>query len=182
VYFYTRGGSFKSEAFVAVLRFVNYLEEHKRLKDFVQVRAKFEDFLVDHKEATALIVHKYGTGERNIPWLFVYYKSLFDQLLAGSSPAEIKKLIAKDHNFAFLSVPPPPKAAPPGKGKSFTAGTKTAAYFAQALQGAVKCGLCGARVHKNSMQIDHVTMKKDGGHGGLENAQVAHPYCNSIKQ
>ncbi len=183
VYFYTRGGTFKSESFLAVLRFVNWLEEEKRLKEFQQVRAPFEEYLIAHKEATALIVHKYGTGERSIPWLYAYYRGLFEKLLAGTSFAQIDRSIAKDKNFAFLSVPPPPKAVPSGavKGKAFSTGTKTAAFFEQALPGCVKCALCGARVHKNSMHIDHKTMKKDGGHAGVSNAQVTHPYCDSVK-
>jgi uncharacterized protein DUF262/HNH endonuclease len=181
VYFYTRGGTFKSEAFLAVIRFINYLDESKLLKEFHKVRAQFEEYLIAHKEAMALIVHKYGTGERSIPWLYTFYRSLFENLAAGHTFAQIDKSIKKDHRFAFLSVPPPPKAQPTAAGKSFSASTKTAAYFAQALQGAVKCSLCGARVHKNSMHIDHKTKKQHGGHAGVSNAQVTHPYCDSSK-
>lgn len=28
--------------------------------------------------------------------------------------------------------------------------------------------------------VDHIIRKRDGGEGSLENAQLAHPYCNSI--
>ena len=182
VYFYTRGGTFKSEAFLAILRIVNFLQEEKKLKDFQKVRAAFEDYLVSHKEAIALIGHKYGTGERSIPWLYTYYRSLYERLSSGSTAAQIDKAIAKDQNFAFLSLPAPaPKFKLPGKSQNFSTGTKTAAYFATALEGGVRCSICGARIHKNSMHIDHKTAKKDGGHAGLTNAQVAHPWCDSSK-
>jgi len=182
VYFYTRSGAFKSEAFLATVRFINYLDKEQKLKDFQRVRANFEDYLVSHKEAAALIVHKYGTGERSIPWLYLYLKNLFEKLVAGATHSQFDQVIAKDPNFAFLSVPPPPKTIPGGRGKAFSAGTKTAAYFAQALQSAIKCALCNARLHKNSMHIDHKMPQRDGGHAGLSNAQVTHPYCDSSKR
>ena len=100
----------------------------------------------------------------------------------GDTKDALSKKIALDVNFAFLSVPPPPKAAPGANaGKNFSTGTKTAAYLGQALQAAVKCGLCNARLHKNSMHIDHKTSKQDGCHSGLSNAHVTHPYCDSSK-
>jgi len=182
VYFYTRGGAFKSEAFLAALRFVNKLEQEGKFKEFQKVRDAFENYLVAHKEAVALIVHKYGTGERSIPWLYVYLRSLFDQLSSGMSPEQIDKARATNHDFAFLSVPPPKKANPNGStNRDFSTSTKTAAYFATALQGAVRCGICNARVHKNSMHFDHIVKKSDGGHAGLANAQVAHPWCDANK-
>ena len=182
VWFYARGGSFKPEAFFAAYRFVCELEQKSRLKNFTNVRSMFENYLVDHKEALALIVHRFGTGNRSIPWLVSYYNFLFEQFDAGKTAAQVTQALASDQGFSFLTAPPPgAKSKAPGKKPSFSSGIKTAAYFAQALSSCVCCGLCGARIHKNSMHIDHIQGIAHGGHAGLTNAHVVHPYCDSIK-
>ena len=48
-----------------------------------------------------------------------------------------------------------------------------------ALKNALRCKICNARIHTNSITIDHITRKEDGGIGNFENAQLAHPYCNT---
>jgi len=53
--------------------------------------------------------------------------------------------------------------------------------YAAALPNGARCDLCGALVHKNSVQFDHNMPRRDGGSAALENARVSHPYCNSIK-
>lgn len=111
-----------------------------------------------------------------------YYNFLFENFVAGMTAEQVTAKLAEEQDFKFLTVPPPPaKPNDPGKPKNFSSNTKTAAYFAQALAGCVRCKICDARVHKNSMHIDHAAAKKDGGHSGLGNAQVTHPYCDSSK-
>ncbi|WP_430734266.1 HNH endonuclease [Fodinisporobacter ferrooxydans] len=39
--------------------------------------------------------------------------------------------------------------------------------------------MCGGYLHKNSISIDHVVRRQDGGTNAADNAQLAHPYCNS---
>lgn len=183
VYFYTRGGVFKAESFFAALKFFSELDEKALLKDFHKIRAPFEDYLVTHKEAVALLVHKFGTGQRSIPWIYSYYQLISDKFRSGLSESEVTKALAANNDFTFLTLPPPsskPKTS--GKKPAFSNNTKTAAYFANALNGGVRCHLCHARVHKNSMHIDHNVAMKDGGHAGLTNAEVAHPWCDSSKE
>lgn len=182
VYFYTRGGAFKPEAFFGAMKFIDEIESKNWFKKFQAIRSVFEDYLVDHKEAIALIVHRFGTGNRSIPWVHAYYKFLFEKFDDRMTPEKVTAELGQNAEFKFLTVPPPPpKQSASGKPMNFSSNTKTAAYFAQALAGCVRCKICGARVHKNSMHIDHATAKKDGGHSGLENAQVTHPYCDSSK-
>lgn len=182
VYFYTRGGSFKAEAFFAAIKFFDELESKNKLKKFTAIRSAFEDYLVAHKEAAALIVHRFGTGNRSIPWLHAYYNFLFERFDAGMTAEQITAALCDDADFRFLTLPPPaPKPKASGKAQNFSSNTKTAAFFAQALSACVRCAICGARMHKNSMHIDHATEKRNGGHAGLSNAQVTHPYCDSSK-
>ena len=36
-------------------------------------------------------------------------------------------------------------------------------------------------LHPQSLSYDHIVGKKSGGLGNIENCQLTHPYCNSIK-
>jgi hypothetical protein len=66
------------------------------------------------------------------------------------------------------------------KRKGFTTDVKSAAFLKDALgDNAVRCKICDCHIHPNAMTIDHTEDKKYGGTGSLDNAQLAHPYCNS---
>ncbi|HMO20558.1 MAG TPA: HNH endonuclease signature motif containing protein [Candidatus Melainabacteria bacterium] len=39
--------------------------------------------------------------------------------------------------------------------------------------------MCGGAIHLNSITIDHIVRKSDGGLGVSDNGQIAHPFCNS---
>lgn len=49
----------------------------------------------------------------------------------------------------------------------------------KSLKSVNKCAICEGLFHRNSITIDHKVRKVDGGLGNNENAQLAHPYCNS---
>ncbi|WP_442583874.1 HNH endonuclease [Mesorhizobium sp. ASY16-5R] len=42
-----------------------------------------------------------------------------------------------------------------------------------------RCRICGARIDKKSMHLDHVVEKSSGGLADIENSQWLHPYCDS---
>jgi 5-methylcytosine-specific restriction endonuclease McrA len=63
--------------------------------------------------------------------------------------------------------------------KDFNTGQKSAIYIRDALQNAPTCKICGGMIHRNSISIDHLHRKQDGGLATLENGQLTHPYCNT---
>lgn len=183
VYFYTRSGTFQPTVFIAVSGFVEDLQHRNKLIEFTKHRRDFEEFLIAHKEATTLLIKQLGSGPRHIPRLREYYGLILSGLVAGKDRHRIESDLSNNASFAFLTKIPafnlPPD--PAQEGKAFKRGTKTAAFFAAALPNGARCNLCGALVHKNSIQFDHDTPKRDGGSAALANAKVSHPYCNSIK-
>jgi hypothetical protein len=183
VYFYTRGGAFQPSALLATSRFLEGLDSKNRLSKFIGIRGSFEDFLIAHKEALGLIVHKFGSGGRHIPWLHEYYERIADGLWMKQSPDEIWKTLGDSKEFSFLAVPLAPRYEDPlqKKGGRFSDSTKTASYFAAALPGAVRCELCGGLIHTNSVHTDHKIRRRDQGANDLANAHPVHPYCNAIK-
>lgn len=178
VYFYTRGGRFQPAAFLAVSQFIDSLIEGDRLNVFTEHRAPFEAFLMDHKEVYSLVVSKRGSGKRSRPALLSFFDKVLTLLAEGKKDADILKEIGKESLFYSLLAPQPQRAATPGE-TPFATTTKSAAFIQELVDNGVRCGICGALVHRNSMQTDHVVPKKDGGGAHFRNAQVAHPYCNS---
>jgi hypothetical protein len=183
VYFYTRSGTFQPTVFQAVSGFFEELASRDKLIRFTTHRQLFEDFLIQHKEATSLLIKQLGSGARHIPRLREYYNRILDGLIAGKSLEAIQGGFSDDPNFAFLTAPRPADLRPEsttGDG-SFKRGTKTAAFFAAALPQGARCRLCGALIHTNSVQFDHDISRRDGGPTDMSNARVSHPYCNSIR-
>ena len=129
----------------------------------------------------SLLIHKFGSGDRSLPWLERYYRKALGGLWEGRSGDEIQASFAADQNFAFLTVPRPAGVRPESTKtkRPFNTETKTAAFFATALPNGTRCGICGALVHKNSVHFDHRRRVREGGSGEVGNAQVAHPFCDS---
>ncbi len=184
VYFYTRGGAFQPSALLATSRFLEDLAARGKLREFTQIRAAFEAFLLSHKEALGMIVHKFGSGGRHIPWLNVYYQRIAEGMWTGISEDEIWKNLGDSREFSFLSVPPETRirhAQVTGRGAKFSDSTKTAGFWNAALPGAVRCHLCHSLIHTNSVHTDHVMRRRELGGSDMKNAHPSHPYCNSIK-
>lgn len=179
IYFYSTTGRHQPPAFLAVAGFVKELVEKGRLNKFTERRAKFEDFLLAHKEFVNQVVGKFGGGFKSYDRLKEMYHLILDGLIDGKNESEILAALENHPELYFL------KATPPNSGNivtaaNFSANTKSAVFMRDALaQPRERCGICTARLHVNSIQIDHVQRKADGGLGALDNAQLSHPYCNS---
>ena len=183
VYFYTRSGTFQPSAFLATLMFLDGLETRRRTVEFTKHRRAFEEFLTEHKEAMSLIVHRYGSGERSVPWIAKYYDSILDGLLGGKSLVDIHASFGANSDFMFLVAPRRSGGHPPStkEKRSFNTNTKTATFFAAALPNGARCALCGALAHRNSLQTDHIILRRNAGPADASNAQISHPYRNSVK-
>lgn len=177
VYFYTRSGAFQPAAFLAVSNFMEDLAAKGKLNEFIEVRKDFERFLLDNKEVYSLTVSKLGSGQRSRPALERFLQFVLAGIREGKSAEVIKKELGTDSVFAFLDTPKPKRGA--GNSGSFSTSTKTAAFIAELATNGLRCGICEALLHKNSIQTDHIVDKKHGGGAHLENAQISHPYCNS---
>jgi 5-methylcytosine-specific restriction endonuclease McrA len=154
-----------------------------QLLDFLKARRQFEDFLIAHQEALGMIVHRYGSGGRHIPWVHEYYKRVATGLWGGKTADDIWAELGRTDAFSMLANPPGSRLRGIGRNDSgdFADSTKTASYWSAALPGAVRCHLCQGLIHTNSVQTDHLTPRAKGGSVDMKNAHPAHPYCNSIK-
>lgn len=178
LYFYSRNGTFQPSALLSFVVLMKDWETTDYLA-FIEVRAKFEEFLLRNRNVTEAI-RKLGTGNRSRPRIIGFYRSIINQLREGKSVEAIENNLRSTDEYGFLIEPgesPTPMLAL--EGGSFNRETKGAAYLAEFLPKAPTCPTCGGLMHRNGMQVGHKTAKRDGGSGDPANAMMQHPFCNS---
>jgi hypothetical protein len=105
-----------------------------------------------------------------------------DLILQGKDQETIAHSFRESGEFSYLSPDDKSDSAEGSdtrKGKRFSRGVKSAAFLRDALQSVVRCSICEAPLHKNSIQFDHATRRREGGAAVLANAKPSHPFCNS---
>lgn len=176
VYFYSATGNYQPTAFLAAVDLIEELLKRDGFNQFCVVRKTFEDLLVKHKVYINLIVRKYGSGYRALNALSRLYAHILTGLLNNKSEEEIIPSLGEDESLNFLG---PIVDYDKGIRREFTKELKSKVFLKEALETAVVCAICGARVHRKSFTFDHIKNRREGGHGSEENAQISHPYCNS---
>ncbi|RYE16678.1 MAG: hypothetical protein EOP45_17080, partial [Sphingobacteriaceae bacterium] len=177
VYFYSQEGRHKVASFYATVAFVMKLQETKRFEWFTGLRNRFEEFILKYDYLVQQIVRRYRGAYASYPYIMTFYFDILEELGKDSSNLErIAENIAKleQHNYLSLLADKEFLAS-----KDFSTEKKSAVYINEALNTALRCKICHARVHRNSISIDHNVRKQDGGIGVPENGQLTHFYCNS---
>ena len=152
------------------------MERTNAFRDFTNVREKFERFILDNKSFANQVTVKIGSGPKGFMPLKRLYQTVVDGLQGGETSSQIIKALGEDGEFKFLT---PDDRITPTNAKRFSRETKSATFLKEALQNAIRCRICNGLLHFNSIHIDHIIRKQDGGLGVADNAQLAHPYCNS---
>jgi hypothetical protein len=176
VYFYSATGRHQPTSFLAIIELMMEMERDKSFNAFTDIRQKLEEFLLENKSFANQVTVKIGSGPKGYLPLKNLYKLIIDNLAGGKDSKEILALLAGTPAFRFLT---PDDGITPTTSRRFSRETKSATFLKEALQGAIRCKICGGFLHFNSISIDHIIRKADGGLGVAENAQLSHPYCNS---
>ena len=176
VYFYSQDGRHKIASFYAIIALLNYLEEKNMFNSFILVRENFEDALLKYDYLVQQINRRYRSALGSYMHIKDFYLALINKL---NSQSDINKIITEimnhaDFNYLTASVEPSEITS-----NKFSTERKSAVFIKEALQNAPKCQICRGIIHRNSISIDHVTRKEDGGLGSLDNGQISHPYCNT---
>ncbi|WP_337528860.1 DUF262 domain-containing protein [Zhenhengia sp.] len=177
VYFYSLRGRHKIASYYAILDFVMYLEQQGRLNDFIKIRSSMEEILLNYEFLVQQIVRKYRQSKNGYTHIKDYYVALMESLLQGKNVHETIDTIVKSKEFSYLTKAI--QGEKEVKSKTYTKERKSLAFIVESVKNANRCAICNGLLHKNSITIDHKVRKSDGGLGSLENAQLAHPYCNS---
>jgi hypothetical protein len=176
VYFYSATGRHQPTSFLAVVNLMKEFEKRDHFATFTKYRRKFEDFIVKYKDFPNQVVVNSGSGLKGYVKLEQLFSEILRQIEKGKDEVGVIDALSADERFKFLRVTAPTLAT---KRKGFSTDVKSAAFLKDALDNAVRCKICDCHIHPNAMTVDHTEAKRDGGTGSLDNAQLAHPYCNS---
>jgi hypothetical protein len=172
VYFYSQSGRHKPVSLYAIIALVKDFESNQNLlHTFLSVREKFETFLLENDDLIAQITRKKRGGMEafnDIKELFIAIINAmkYNSLDIFTEIVKIKKFqYLKKNNNVF---------------EHYTASDKKSTVFlTKAMDSVIKCEICGGFMHKNSISIDHIQRKEDGGNNNVNNLQTTHFYCNT---
>lgn len=177
VYFYSIEGKHKPASFYFTLAFIKELDQKNKYNDFTKVRNKFEEFLLGYEYVIQQISRKYRSAFKAIPHVVEFYFQIIEQLLQGKTVKECVEHTILNDKFEYITL----QATPESKEifSNFTTSSRSEVFIKEALKNGLTCKICNGFIHKNSITIDHIERKEDGGKGVAENGQIAHPYCNT---
>lgn len=176
VYFYSQEGRHKIASFFATVLFVMELEEKNKINDFINVREAFEGILLEFDFLVQQINRKYRTSTASYPYIKNYFFKIIELLNNGIQKDNVINKILDVPDFKYLTSY---SITEDVTSTEFSRERKSAVYIKDAIKNTVRCKICSGYIHKNSMTVDHIIRKEDGGLGTIDNAQIAHPYCNS---
>jgi hypothetical protein len=176
VYFYAANIRHQPTTVLAVAEFLQGLEKANGFVSFTDHRADFETFLVNHKMYINQLTVRHGSMVKGYLPISEYYRFVFDRVAAGRTEQEIEEDLAASEKYQTLvkERPNPSKQA-----KRFSQEAKNVKLLNDVLASAFVCKICGARIDKKAMQLDHVIDRASGGTADIENGEWSHPYCNS---
>jgi hypothetical protein len=178
VYFYSATGRHQPTAFLAVVSLIKDFENRGWFEQFTSSRKDFEEFLLKYKDFSNQITIRMGSGVKGFERLKTLYLKVLDLISSGKGETDILESLRADGNFAFLVTPGsvPEKTT---KRKRFNTDAISQTFLKEALGSPIRCKICHGLIHVKSITIDHIQRIREGGVGSIENAQLAHPYCNS---
>lgn len=179
IYCYSKQGRYQITPFMAILPFVKEYEEKKQLINFTIVRKNFEEFLWKHKNLINQATNIWGSGAKGYLNFSKLFKFIVELLLNNNSEEDVLKALDTNADYNFFK--PGVRTLKIQKGKDFSNESKSEVYMREGVENILRCFVCGAYLHKNSITIDHDDEKEKGGAGNPENGKLVHPYCNSIK-
>jgi hypothetical protein len=179
VYFYGptgrhSGALFMGTAELLAAKLIN--NDSTFFRKFSECRSRIETVLIEHKDLIATILQRTSSGGRNARYRAILDKTI--STLASQAAVTEQSLV----EFAGLEGKVV-VGANSTAGKSFSDDSKSAVFIHSALQGALKCPICGGYLDpEKSVSYDHIVRAQDGGKGNAKNLQLTHPYCNqSVK-
>jgi Protein of unknown function DUF262/HNH endonuclease len=178
VYFYSQEGRYKPASFFAVVDFVMELDKKKTINDFIDIRSKFEEFVLEYDYLIQQIYRKYRSSQKSYPYISKLFSIIVSSFKSGKAIDELIQDIVASNDFRDLAFQSKTNEINYSS-KDFSRNQKNAVYIRAALKSTPECKICGGLIHRNSISIDHIHRKQDGGMATLDNGQLTHPYCNT---
>jgi len=159
-----------------VAQFIQDMIDTDGFLEFTKHRAKVEDFLIGHKMYINQLTTKHGSMVKGFISIRDYYRFVFDRIRDGRTETEIEEDLTTSDRYQSLVKERPVLSK---KAKGFSQDAKNVKLMSDILAAAFVCNICGARVDKKSMHLDHIIEKSKNGPATIANGQWLHPYCDS---
>ncbi|MFD0986551.1 GmrSD restriction endonuclease domain-containing protein [Methyloligella solikamskensis] len=178
VYFYNEKGRHSRFLFLGTVKMVADAVRNNNstfFRKFTEVRKNIETILVKRKSVINQALANVNSRQRihRVSDLLTGMTALCGEN-KKISDAIILELLGLKGKIAELKLIDGPVG--------FSDETKSAIALRESLKSAPKCELCGGYLDlAKAISCDHITPKREGGRGDIDNCQVTHPYCNSIK-
>lgn len=180
VYFYSGIGKHKIGSYYGFLMFVKELIDKKKIDDFIKTRGKFEEVIYQYNFLVQQIIRKDRQSKRAYVSIKDYFVLLMEVILKHSDYSNeiIVEEIKKNDKFKYLQTEIVDNEEAAVK-SNFSRGKKQQIKMSTFVESLPKCPICGGYICSNSVSIDHIQRKQDGGTNAIENGQVTHLYCNT---
>jgi hypothetical protein len=176
VYFYGITGRYQATAFLATVGMIHNLEETvDGFSWFTQHRAKFEEFLLQYRYFTNQIVSQFGGRLKSYDALLNYYGFVLKGVAQDTAFEELANGLQASYEFRYLKEREQKYTTRQDVSKAI----RTVTFVREAIQRAIFCKICHARISTRSISYDHIVRREDGGMSDPDNVQMTHPYCNS---
>lgn len=178
IYFYSKNGRYRTVSFLAIVDFVIELNERKQINDFIEVRKNLEILIFKYNDWIKQIYEKHRDNQKSYKYISKLCKKIVDLLKAGNTIDEVINTILSTDDFNYLTIRNQSQQTNSTQ-KDFSTGNKSEIYITDTLPNAPRCKICNGLIHSNSLSIDHIQRKQDGGLATIDNGQITHPYCNT---
>jgi len=176
VYFYNERGKHNRYLFLGMTQLIAERVRNNDggfFKKLSSVRAKLENFLMENKSWLSLLLQNMSRSQRisKTRDLFSYLVTEFAEGKKVTPEAAIARLGLSGR---FIDVDAAQSTT------KFSDDAKSMAFIKAATQAAIKCPICSGMLDpRKSVSYDHIVRVEDGGTGHPDNAQLAHPFCNT---
>jgi hypothetical protein len=177
IYFYSKDGKHKPASFWAAIELIQYLDEKRKLNWFIDARERFEGFLLKNDYIVQQVVRKHRSASAAYPYITKLYLLILENIHLGVFDVHLINAIISTPEFSYVTSSD--SGGEDVTNLDFSRERKSEVFMRDALASALKCKICGGYLHFNSISIDHLKRKEDGGTGCIDNGQLTHPYCNT---
>jgi hypothetical protein len=177
VYFYSANGKHMPTSYLAFVELMRDLDNKDAFKSFTLIRKEFEEFLVEHKSVLNQVSRKSRGQIKAVHEVKEFLQSVIKLLMEKKTQDEVAEILHTSSGYDFAK----PNIVLTTKKKSASPDAKSRMYISLALEKAIRCSICGARLLDTSINFDHKEDQKYGGLSHSQNLQATHHYCNSAK-
>ena len=177
VYFYSWTGNQQPVLFLTMVALLIEFDKGRKLPEFTDRRAAFEQFLITNRTLVAQVIRKFGTKDSGFKHLTDLYKDVLDRLGEGLEGNAIVSSLQSLPGYSFLQPDESPyEGVAPTR---MSTPVKAGLTMKKLLETAPRCAICNGYLPAQGTSLDHVVRTVDGGLTTNENTQFAHPYCNT---